>query len=102
MTDFDANDDPLRLTGTEKDDPFVPAELRPRFAPRARQLAYARCFRRSESGANRIQSTLDARSRRAARCACPHGRRVAALGFPPRRSRRLWTKCHGRAPGSPS
>ena len=64
MTDFDANEDPLRLTRHRKDDPYVPAELRPRFAPRARQLAYGRCFTRNESGANRIQSTLDARSRR--------------------------------------
>ena len=39
MPDFDANDDPLRLTGAEQDEPLEPAYIRPRFQPRARALA---------------------------------------------------------------
>jgi hypothetical protein len=47
MTDFDANEDHLRLSGPGKDEPSEPPKLRPRFALRARQLAYGQCFHRA-------------------------------------------------------
>ncbi len=102
MPEFDANEDPLRLTGGGKDEPLEPAVIRPRFMPRARELAYAHCYARREARARQIGSAPVARRRRAARRACPSGRRVVPLGAPPRRRRRLWTTCHGRPPGSSS
>jgi hypothetical protein len=97
MTDFDANEDPLRLSGSNGE-PFEPPKLRPRFMPRARQLAYGQCFYRP---VRRIVARLDSQRTRAARRACPPEQRSALLG-PSRRRRRLWTTCHGRLPGSPS
>jgi hypothetical protein len=97
MTDFDANEDPLRLSSSNEESP-EPAKLRPRFAPRARQLADGQCFRRP---VRRIAATLDSQRTRAARRACPPEQRTALLGST-RRRRRLWTTCHGRFPGSPS
>jgi hypothetical protein len=98
MTDSDANEDPLRLSASADEESPEPAKLRPRFSPRARQLAYGQCFRRSPS---RIVAKLDSQRTRAARRACSPKGRTALLG-PPRRRRRLWTTCHGRIPGSPS
>jgi hypothetical protein len=99
MTDFDANEDPLRLSGPVNDESPEPPKLRPRFAPRARQLAYGRCFRRPR---RRIASTLESQRTRAACRTCSPAGRIELLGAPPRRRRRLWTMCHGRPPGSPS
>jgi hypothetical protein len=99
MTDFDANDDPLRLSGPANDESPELPKLRPRFAPRARQLAYGQCFHRPSG---RIALTLASQATRAARRACPPSARIALLGAAPRRRRRLWTTCHGRPPGSPS
>ena len=102
MSDFDANDDPLRLTGAGNDEPLDPAEIRPRVMRRARQLAYGQCYARRARSQERVGVTLPSQRRRAARRACPHARRVPMLGTPLRRRRRLWTVCHGRPPGSPS
>jgi hypothetical protein len=99
MTDFDANEDHLRLSGLGKDESSEPPKLRPRFAPRARQLAYRHCFYRSP---RRIASRLASQRARTARRSCPPGGRLGLLGAPARRRRQLWTKCHGRTPGSPS
>jgi hypothetical protein len=99
MTDFDANEDPLRLSGAANGEPFEPAKLRPRFMPRARQLAYGQCFRRP---LGRLTATLASQPTRAVARSCPPADRLASLGTPPRRRRRLWTACHGRPPGFPS
>jgi hypothetical protein len=100
MPDFDANEDPLRLSGAGKDEPLDLPKLQPRFMPRTRQLAQRECYLRPNRTARRLGPVLMARSRRAARNAC--ARRIALLGAPPRRRRRLWTMCHGRPPGSQS
>jgi hypothetical protein len=99
MTDFDANEDHLRLSGPGKDESSEPPKLRPRFAPRARQLAYGRCFYRSP---RRVASMLASQRTRTARRSCPPAVRLELLGASSRRRRRLWTTCHGRPPGSPS
>jgi hypothetical protein len=53
--------------------------------------------------ARRVGVTLIAMRRHTTRRACPYGRRVPVLATPPRRNRRrLWSKCHGRLPGSSS
>jgi hypothetical protein len=98
MTDFDANEDPLRLSASANEESPEPAKLRPRFSPRARQLAYGQCYRRSP---RRIAATLDSQCMRAARRACSPEKRTALLGSS-RRRRHLWTTCHGQIPGSPS
>jgi hypothetical protein len=100
MPDFDANDDPLRLSASGMDDPIDPPKLTPRFAPRTRQLAERRCLTRPAGREQRVGPLLMARARDAARNAC--GARIALLQAPARRRRRLWTKCHGRSPGSVS
>lgn len=100
MPDFDANDDPLRLDGTGKDDPFDVPKLTPRFAPRARQLADRQCYSRHGRPGHHVGPVLVAQGRRFARNAC--ARQIVLLASPPRRRRRLWTKCHGRPPGSAS
>jgi hypothetical protein len=102
MPDFDANDDPLRLTGAEPDDPLEPAHIRPRFMPRARELAYGRCYARAGRPARRVGVAPPALRGHAARAACPRGHLLTPLRTPPRRRRRLWTLCHGRPPGSSS
>jgi hypothetical protein len=102
MPDFDANDDPLRLTGAEQDEPLEPAHVRPRVEPRARALAYSQCYARYGRPARRVDVARIAQRRRCARRACPRARLLAPLRTPPRRRRRLWTVCHGRPPGSPS
>jgi hypothetical protein len=99
MTDFDANEDHLRLSGPGKDESSEPPKLHPRFAPRARQLAYGQCFHRSP---RRVDWTLTSQRTRAVRRSCSPEARIELLGAPPRRRRRLWTLCHGRLPGSPS
>ena len=96
MPDFDANDDPLRLTGAGKDEPLEPALIRPRFVPRARELAYAQCYARHGRPARRVGVALVAQGRRVARNACD--RPIALLGSPPRRRRRLWTSATGDPP----
>jgi hypothetical protein len=100
MPDFDANDDPLRLSATGEDDSRELPRLMRRLAPRARDLAERRCYRRHAHPAGRLAPVLLAQGRRATRNAC--GQRITLLGTPPRRRRRLWTKCHGRPPGSVS
>jgi hypothetical protein len=102
MPDFDANDDPLRLTGAEQDEPLEPAHVRPRFQPRARALAYSQCYVRYGRPARRVGVAPVAQRRHGTRRACPRGRLLAPLRTTPRRRRRLWTVCHGRPPGSPS
>jgi hypothetical protein len=99
MPDFDANDDPLRLSDSGKDEPFDVPKLRPRFMARARTLAYGQCTR---ARADRIQPMLGTARWRAMRRACPAVRAAGMSAAMPVRRRRLWTKCHGRAPGSPS
>ncbi len=97
MPDFDNNDDPLRLSATGKDDPFDLPKLTPRFSPRARQLAERRCYGPHGRLSRRVGPVFMARGRFDARNACAE--RMALLGTPPRRRRRLWTQCHGRASG---
>jgi hypothetical protein len=100
MPDFDANDDPLRLSGGGQDDPLDLPKLTPRFAPRARALAARQCFAGDARPTRRVGHVLSAHDRRVARRAC--AQRSGLLRTPPRRRRRLWTKCHGRPPGSAS
>lgn len=100
MPDFDANEDPLRLSAAASDDPFELPKLRPRFAPRARELATTGCHGRRAAAPRALEPELVVRRRNAARHVC--GDRVMLLAGPPRRRRRLWTKCHGRPGGSPS
>lgn len=100
MQDFDTNDDPSRLSGPGSDEPIDLPKLTPRFAPRARELAVGRCFARQLRAEPRVGPLLLAHGRHAARNACAP--RIALLGTPPRRRRRLWTQCHRRPPGSVS
>jgi hypothetical protein len=103
MPDFDANDDSLRLSDSGKDEPFELPKLRPRFMARARTLAYGQCFgARGDRAADRLQPRLATLRWRAMRRSCPTLRAAGVPGVLPARRRRLWTKCHGRAPGSPS
>jgi hypothetical protein len=104
MLDFDANEEPIRLTGAGRSDPLDPAEIGPPSVRRARDLAYGHLKAKQGRPGRRVGTgvALLARRRRATRRACPYGRRVSVLGTPPRHRRRLWTMCHGRAPGSPS
>jgi hypothetical protein len=97
MHDFDTNDDPPRLSGLGSDDSLDLPKLTPRFAPRARALAGGRCFARRAHSQRRMGRPLVAHGRQVARNACVA--RIALLGTPPRRRRRLWTQCHGRPPG---
>jgi hypothetical protein len=98
MPEFDSNDDPPRLSASGMDDSIDIPRLMPRFAPRMRQLAERRCSTRPSSLEHSVGPMLLARARGAARNSCAG--RIALLGTPPRRRRRLWTKCHGRSPGS--
>jgi hypothetical protein len=98
MPDFDANEDPLRLSGAGKDESLDPSRLQPRFVARTRQFAYAGCWQRPP--ARRVGVKLAVRSRHSGRRSC--STRIVLLGISPRRRRRLWTSCHGRLPGSPS
>jgi hypothetical protein len=100
MPDFDANDDPLRLSAAGEDDSLGLPRLVARLTPRARQLAERRCYGRNAQSAGRLSPALLAHGRRAARNSC--AQRIALLATPPRRRRRLWTRCHGRPPGSVS
>jgi hypothetical protein len=104
MPDFDANEDPLRLSDSGKDEPFELPKLRPRFMVRARTLAYGQCFaaRTYRADADRLQPRFATGRWRTARRSCPSARTIGLLAAVPTRRRRLWTKCHGRAPGSPS
>jgi hypothetical protein len=103
MPDFDANDDSLRLSDSGKDEPFELPQLRLRFMARARTLAYGQCFgARTGRAADRLQPRLATLRWRAMRRSCPTLRAAGVPGGRPARRRRLWTKCHGRAPGSPS
>jgi hypothetical protein len=103
MPDFDANDDSLRLSGSGKDDSSDMPKLRPRFMARARTLAYRQCFgARTHRDADRLQPRLGTLRWRTMRRSCPSLRAAGVPGVLPARRRRLWTKCHGRAPGSPS
>jgi hypothetical protein len=100
MPDSDAKDDPLRLSGSAKEDSLDVPRLRPRFMPRARSLAYGQCFKRP-FGAAQGARALAERTRRSARRACAatprHGAPIASA-----RQRRLSLVCDGRTPGSPS
>lgn len=102
MPDFDANDDSLRLSDSGKDEPFEVPMLRPRFMVRARTLAYGQCFGARSHRADRLQPRLGTLRWRAMRRSCPTLRAAGVPGTLPARRRRLWTKCHGRVPGSPS
>jgi hypothetical protein len=102
MPDFDAHDDSLRLNGSRQDEPFNVPKVRPRFIARTRRLAGRQCFGARGHVAERLHPRLDTGRWRAARRACPSARTVGLLAALPRRRRRLWTTCHGRASGSPS
>jgi hypothetical protein len=102
MPDFDTNEDPLRLSDSGKDEPFELPKLRPRFMRRARTLAYGQCFGSRRQPADRLQPRFATARWRTARRSCPSARTIGLLAAVPTRRRRLWTKCHGRAPGSPS
>jgi hypothetical protein len=102
MPDFDANDDPLRLSESGTDEPLELPKLRPRFVPRARVLAQGDCLRAGARHGRRLERRLGTRRWRALRRACPSARVVGLLAAMPSRRRRLWTTCHGRASGSPS
>jgi hypothetical protein len=101
MPDFDANEDPLRLSDSGEDEPFELPKLRPRFLPRARALAARDCFGARRRSHERLAPRLATRRWRAQRRACPSAPDGLFASMPSRR-RRLWTTCHGRAPGSPS
>ncbi|HEX8714807.1 MAG TPA: hypothetical protein VF706_04485 [Solirubrobacteraceae bacterium] len=104
MPDFDAKEDPLRLSAAGREDkveqPSELPKLYPRFVPRMRSFASRSCHGRPARPARRVRPELVSRRRNAARRVC--GERVMLLASPPRRRRRLWTRCHGRLPGSPS
>jgi len=102
MPDFDAKEDPLRLSGSAKEEPIDVPKLRPRFLPRARRLSYARCFRSRGRASERLRPALATGAVRAARRTRPFARSRGPLAATATKRRRLWTKCHGRAPGSPS
>ncbi|HEX4484310.1 MAG TPA: hypothetical protein VH081_11045 [Solirubrobacteraceae bacterium] len=102
MPDFDANEDPLRLSGAGRDDSRDLPKLRPRVSPRSRELASRECRARGSRAPEQIGAGLAAHRRSAARHACSHVGRVMLLASAPRRRRRLWTSCHGYASGSPS
>jgi len=102
MPDFDANDDPLRLSESNKDELVNVPKLRPRFMPRARELASGQCLHSRGHAAERLRPRLGTGRWRAARRACPSARAVGLLAAMPSRRRRLWTTCHGRVSGSPS
>jgi hypothetical protein len=107
MQDFDANEDFIRLTGAGRDDlpdpvEIDPIEFKPLVVRRARMQPEGHHAARWDKPRRRVGVALIARRRFATRLACPYGRRVPVLAPPPRRTRRLWTKCHGRPPGSPS
>jgi len=102
MPDFDANEDPTRPAGAGREEPPEAARLWPHAVRRARYLPYGDCFARPEASTRRVAATLFTQRGRAARRVCPYGRRVPLLGVPLRHRRRLWTRCHGRAPGSSS
>jgi hypothetical protein len=61
---------------------------------RTRHLAVGHFSAGGASPGRRVGVRLIARRRRLARRACPFGWQVRVLGTPPRRRRRLWTKCH--------
>ncbi len=102
MPDFDTNEDPLRLSDSGKDEPFEVPKLHPRFMPRARSLAYGQCFGSRRQAGDRLQFRFATGRWRTARRSCPSARTIGLLAAMPTQRRRLWTKCHGRAPGSPS
>jgi hypothetical protein len=102
MPDFDTNEDPLRLSDSGKEEPFERPKLHPRFSPRARGLAHGQCFGPRSDAAARLQWRLGTRRWHAIRRTCPAARVVGLAAAMPSRRRRLWTTCHGQAPGSPS
>ncbi|HTB69598.1 MAG TPA: hypothetical protein VK707_01280 [Solirubrobacteraceae bacterium] len=97
MPDFDANDDPLRLSSAGRDDHLELPELRPRFAPRTRTRASRSCRARAARASRWIDPEPAGRAS-ATRRVC--GERAPLLASV--RRRRLWTACHGRPAGSPS
>jgi hypothetical protein len=107
MPDFDANEDLTRLPGSGQGgqpDPAERSELgrRPPIIWRVRQPREGHGFRALGWNAMQPGSALLARRRRAARSACPSGRRASLAEAPSRRRLRLWAMCHGRPSGSQS
>jgi hypothetical protein len=102
MPDFDAKEDSPRLSGAGQDDALDLPKLRPRFSPRARELASRDCRARGSRAPERIGTGVTARQRHAARRACSSAERVILLASPPSRRRRLWTTCHGHRSGPSS
>ncbi|HWG09671.1 MAG TPA: hypothetical protein VN672_11775 [Solirubrobacteraceae bacterium] len=102
MPDFDANEDPLRLSDSDTEEPLELPKLRPRFSPRARALACGDCFGPPARSSVRLAPMLGTRGWRTLQRACPSARAAGPMAAMPTRRRRLWTPCHGRAPGSPS
>jgi hypothetical protein len=102
MPDFDTNEDPIRMPDARPGDPLDPGPILRPVVRRIRELHFGHLSTRSGRSGRRVCVTLLAQRRRATRCACPYGRRVPVVGTPLRHRRRLWTLCHGQAPGSPS
>ena len=102
MPDFEATEDPLRLSDSAEEEPLDVPELRPRFMPRTRQLTYAWCFRSGRGTRERLRPALATGVARAARRTSPYVSSRGPLAATAAKRRRLWTKCHGRPPGSPS
>jgi hypothetical protein len=107
MSDFDSNEDFIRLTDADRDDVTDPEEIdRVRFEPplvRRARLQVEGHYSAPPALGRRVGVTMIARRRHTTRRACPYGRRVPVLATPPRcNRRRLWTECHGCPPGSPS
>jgi len=95
MPEFNANEDPPRLSGFDSDEPFEVPKLRLRFRPRTRTLAGERCLRASRGpGANPQAKPVARRS-----CSLDAGSAPASVS---RRRRRLWSMCRDRGSGSPS
>jgi hypothetical protein len=103
MPDFDTNEDHRRLGDSSGEDAFKLPKLRPRFAPRARQLASWQCMTHRAAAPRKTPSKLNGRPSRAAlHRACDAGRGHGRFAVAPSRRRRLWTKCLGRFSGSQS
>jgi hypothetical protein len=98
MPDFDANEDQPTLPTTGQEHPAEPTEQGVPAMPRAREDGGRHRDRPARRRDPRVRPVLT-QSRRVALRACDDRGPVLR---PLRRRRRLWTVCHGRAPGSSS
>jgi hypothetical protein len=106
MHDFDANEDLARLPGSGQDSAPEPAdgqdiEPGPPAVRRFRRL-HAAAARGARGWLGPRCGTWQPARRRGAPGGgrCPSGARAELVQMPSRVTRRLWSTCHGRAPGS--